>query len=297
MLVGGWEKSGAMRPNFRWFQERSEKRYRSPHLSILTWSFLISLTSALTIFTISDGRAASDRPDHIVIVIEENHGYNEIVHSSDAPFINLLTTQGTLFTNYHAVSHPSEPNYLALFSGSTQGVHDDAIHIFKASTLAGALQQAGLSFVGYAETGSPNSHNPWETFTESANVGRPFSQFPGNFEGLPTVSFVVPNLDNDMHDGSIARGDRWLKDHLAGYVTWAKTHNSLLIVTFDEDDNQEGNHVLTVIVGEHVPAGQNSTLSSHLSLLRTIENMYGLTPLAESMSAPLMTFAPNQVDP
>ena len=283
-----------MRPNFR-FQERSEKQY--PHLWILTWSFLISLAPALTIFAISDGRAASDRPDHIVIVIEENHGYNKIVHSSNAPFINSLTTQGTLFTNYYAVSHPSEPNYLALFSGSTQGVHDNGINVFKAPTLAGALQQAGLSFAGYAETGSPNRHNPWESFTESANVGRPFSQFPGNFESLPTVSFVVPNLYNDMHDGSIARGDRWLKDHLAGYVTWAKTHNSLLIVTFDEDDYQEGNHVLTVIVGDRVPVGQNNTPSSHLSLLRTIENMYGLPPLGESMSVPLMTFAPNQVDP
>jgi phosphatidylinositol-3-phosphatase len=285
--------SGLMRRNFRSLQGMSERRDRSSRLSILTRSFLISLTSALAIFAIADGRAASDRPDHLVILIEENHGYNEIVHSAEAPFINFLTTQGTLFTKYYAVSHPSEPNYLALFSGSTQGVHDDRVHVFNAPTLAGALQQAGLSFAGYAETGSPNSHNPWETFTESANFGRPFSQFPESFDSLPTVSFVVPNLDNDMHDGSVARGDRWLKDHLAGYVAWAKTHNSLLIVTFDEDDGQEGNHVLTVIVGDHVPAGQNSTPSSHLSLLRTIEDMYGLPPLAESISAPFMTFAPN----
>jgi hypothetical protein len=79
-------------------------------------------------------------------------------------------------------------------------------------------------------------------------------------------------------------------------MTWAKTHNSLLIVTFDEDDGQEGNHVLTVVVGDHVPAGENSTPTSHLSLIRTIENMYGLPALAECMSAPLMKFAPDQVD-
>ena len=283
--------------NLRSFQERFDRGDRSSRLSILTRSFLVSLTSALVMLAIPDGHAASDRPDHIVIVVEENHGYNQILNSSNAPFIHLLATQGTVFSKYYAVSHPSEPNYLVLFSGSTQDVHDDRIHVFNAPTLGGALQRAGLSFAGYAETGSPNSHNPWESFTESANVGRPFSQFPlGRFDSLPTVSFVVPNLYNDMHDGSIARGDRWLKDHLAGYMTWAKTHNSLLIVTFDEDDGQEGNHVLTVVVGDHVPAGENSTPTSHLSLIRTIENMYGLPALAESMSAPLMKFAPDQVD-
>src|SRR5689334_19461823 len=66
------------------------------------------------------------RPDHVVIVIEENHGYDQIIGASAAPYINRLARQGALFTAAHGITHPSQPNYLALFSGSTQGVHDDS---------------------------------------------------------------------------------------------------------------------------------------------------------------------------
>ena len=61
------------------------------------------------------------RPDHVVIVIEENHSYSEIIGSSAAPYINSLAAQGALFTQSHATTHPSQPNYLHLFSGSNQG--------------------------------------------------------------------------------------------------------------------------------------------------------------------------------
>src|SRR4051812_11823155 len=102
------------------------------------------------------------RPDHIVVVVEENHDYSNVVNNSEARFINQLTTEGALFTNYRGVARPSQPNYFAMFSGSTHGVTDNSNHFFSAPTLAGQLESAGYSFAGYAESGSPRKHNPWE---------------------------------------------------------------------------------------------------------------------------------------
>src|ERR1700733_6894786 len=65
------------------------------------------------------------RPDHIIVVIEENHGYDEVIGSPNAPFITQLANEGALFTAPHGVTHPSQPNYLAIYSGSTQGITDD----------------------------------------------------------------------------------------------------------------------------------------------------------------------------
>src|SRR5437762_14377023 len=114
------------------------------------------------------------RPDHVVIVIEENHSYAEIIGSANAPYINSLAQQGALFTQSYGVTHPSEPNYLALFSGSTQGVTDDACgYTFSTPNLGRSLIDGGFTFAGYSEdlpeigfSGCQNGqyqqkHNPW----------------------------------------------------------------------------------------------------------------------------------------
>ena len=231
--------------------------------------------------------------DHIVVVIDENKNYSDVIGNSAAPFINSLIASGTLFTSYSAVTHPSQPNYLALFSGSTQGVTDDGIHFFpNAPTLAGELIQAGYTFTGYAETSSTRSHDPWESFGESQNLGQNFSQFPTDFNQLPTVSFVIPNLNDDMHDGTVAQGDQWLSTNLSAYAAWAQTHNSLLIVTFDESDSSSSNQIPTIIVGDGIPVGQSTQAINHYSLLHTIEDMYGLPGLTTNdTSAPLINFS------
>jgi len=222
---------------------------------------------------------ASAAPDHVVLVVEENKDYSQIIGSANAPYINSLASQGTLFTNYHGITHPSQPNYFALFSGSTQGVTDNNTYFFDAPTLAGELKQAGYTFGGYAEAGSPRKHNPWQSFADAQSMGYDFSQFPKDFTKLPTVSFVSPNQLNDMHDGSVAQGDQWLSANLGAYATWATTHNSLLIVTFDEDDGTAGNHIPTIAVGEGVTPGQNSQWFNHYSLLHTLKDLYGLPGL------------------
>ncbi len=243
------------------------------------------------------------RPDHVVIVMEENHSYEQIIGSASAPYINSLAQQGALFTNSHAVAHPSQPNYLALFSGSTQGLTDDSCpHTFSGPDLGGQLLAAGLSFTGYSE-GLPSAgstvcsdppwnlwappyarkHAPWTNFTDvPATSNQPFTSFPSDYSTLPTVSFVIPNLQNDMHSGSIQTADSWLQKQLGGYAQWAQTHNSLLIVTWDEDDSGSSNHIATIFSGAHVKTGQYSESINHYTVLRTLEAMYGLAAINNS---------------
>jgi hypothetical protein len=225
-----------------------------------------------------------------VIVIEENHSYSEIIGSPDAPYINSLAAQGALFTQSYAITHPSQPNYLDLFSGFNQGVTDDSCpHYFTTDNLGLYVLNASLTFGGYSEdlpsVGSTvctsgayaRKHAPWVNFTNiPTSTNLPYSYFPTDYTTLPTVSFVIPNLDDDMHDGTIQQGDSWLQQHLDAYVQWAVTHNSLFIMTFDEDDGSQGNRIATMFVGQMVVPGRYSELIYHFNLLRTLEDMYDL---------------------
>lgn len=237
------------------------------------------------------------KPDHLVVVMEENHSYSEIIGNSNAPYINSLAQSGALFTNSFAITHPSQPNYLDLFSGSNQGVTDDSCpHTFrKVKNEEGELLKAMLTFAGYSE-GLPRrgskvcdqgeyarKHVPWTNFTnDPARLNLPFSSFPTDYSKLPTVSWVIPDLLDDMHDGTIAEGDTWLDNNLSGYVSWAQAHNSLLIVTWDEDDGSQNNQVATIFVGPMVKTGQYGEKVDHYTVLRTIEAMYGLKPLGNA---------------
>ena len=250
------------------------------------------------------------RPDHVVIVMEENHAYEQIIGSPNAPYINSLAGQGALFTNSHAVSHPSQPNYLALFSGSTQGLTDDSCpHTFSGPNLGSQLLTAGFSFTGYVEslpsvgfTGCSDpgwnfwappyarKHAPWVNFPAvPASSNQPFTSFPSDYSTLPTVSFVIPNQQNDMHSASIQQADSWLQNKLGGYAQWAQTHNSLLIVTWDEDDNGPDNHIATIFVGSSVKPGQYNESINHYTVLRTLEAMYGLSPINNSTTVTPIT--------
>lgn len=237
--------------------------------------------------------------DHVVVVVEENHSYSDIIGNSSAPYLNSLAQQGVSFTDSHAITHPSQPNYLALFSGSTQGVTSDSCpRTFAADNLG---HQVG-SFAGYSE-GLPSTgysgctsgsyarkHNPWSDFTDvPATQNLPFTAFPADYAQLPKLSFVIPDLDDDMHDGSVGQGDSWLRDHLSAYQQWASAHNSLLIVTWDEDDNSAGNQIPTIFTGAHVKPGQSATTINHSSVLHTLETSFGLGPLGSAASAPVIS--------
>jgi acid phosphatase len=220
--------------------------------------------------------------DHIVVVMMENHTYSEIYKNPNAPFINALSNYGVTFTQSHGIGHPSQPNYIALFSGSAQGISDDYVHSLAGPNLALKLKEKGKRFVGYFEVASPRKHNPWESFKGSESVGQDFRRFPTNFDQLPEVSFVIPNLANDMHDGSIAQADQWLSQHLSRYRHYCDAHQSLLIVTFDEDNYQSDNRIFTVFYGAPVTPRHYVESINHYSVLRTIEAIEGIAPLGET---------------
>ncbi len=243
-------------------------------------------------------------PAHTVVVVMENHAYAQIIGSPDAPFINTLARRGALFTRSYAITHPSEPNYLALFSGSTQGIADDGCpYRFTTPNLAADLIKAGKSFAGYAEDlpgpGSPacsagdyaRKHVPWANFSNvPGSVSLPFTSFPApGFARLPTVSFVIPNLCHDMHDCSVAAGDAWLRAHIAGYASWAMSHHSLLVLTWDEDDDSQGNHITTIFVGQMVRPGRYAEQVTHYSVLAAIEAAYGLPRDGQAATAAPIT--------
>ncbi len=275
------------------------------------------LTLCLTLVARNAGAILA--PDHIVVVIMENKAYSQIIGSPRAPYINdVLVAKGALLTRSFGVRYPSQPNYLELFSGSNQGVTDDNRPLntpFNTPNLGAKLIAAGFSFATYSQslphigfkgqgyTNEPGvdkykrKHNPalnWQELDAPANnhlpptTNLPFRNFPttaAGYDALPTVSFVVPNEQNNMHDGSIAEGDAWLRKHLEGYRSWAMTHNSVLLLTFDEDDRDHANHIPTVFVGQPIIPGRYSEKSiedtpgsgvNHWNILRTIEHRYGL---------------------
>ncbi|MFJ9458033.1 alkaline phosphatase family protein [Kitasatospora sp. NPDC101447] len=242
----------------------------------------------------ADTAAGLPAPDHVVVVVLENHAYSQVIGSPDAPYINdTLVAGGAQLTQSHALTHPSQPNYYALFSGSTQGIVDDScVHVgaLQAPNLASELLAAGQTWASYNE-GLPQQgatdcrvdnyaqkHNPWFGFgnvpTDSANT---MDAFPTDFSTLPKVSFVVPDLCDDMHDCSVGTGDSWLQSNLDAYAQWAKSNNSLLVVTFDENDGMAGNRIPTLVYGAHVtPGSSTATTYNHYDVLHTLEDLAGL---------------------
>ena len=271
--------------------------------------------------------------DHVVIVVEENKDYDQIIDKAAAPYINkTLRREGANFTRMFGEEHYSKGNYFWLFSGSNQNVgFKDRMPAkpIVAPNLGAALIARGLSFKGYSEDlpaiGSTavvfpekgkasyaRKHVPWVSFanvpngtTAATSSNLRFEDFPtdpAKFSSLPTVAIVVPNLMNDMHNGaardSIPRGDAWLQRNLDPYYQWARKNNSLLIVTFDECDDQKRqsgltdpfivpknraqldrqNRICTLFAGAHIKPGDYAEDKgiNHVTILRTLEAMYGL---------------------
>jgi phospholipase C len=236
---------------------------------------------------------------HVVVVIEENHAFNEVIGNANAPYITSLARAGATMTQSFALTHPSQPNYLALFSGSTQGVTSDSCpHTFSAENLGHQLLAAGIGFAAYSDTMPSDGftgctsgryarkHNPWTDFDNvPASVNLRFSRFPTDFSTLPKLSFVIPDLCDDMHDCGVSTGDSWLRTHLGAYATWAAANNSLLLVTFDEDDSSASNQIPTLFSGAHVKPGSYAERITHYTVLRTLETIAGVGCVANSCSA------------
>ncbi len=245
---------------------------------------------------------------HVWIIVMENRAYSQVIGDADAPFLNQLAADNGLATDYHGVAHPSEPNYLALVSGSTQGVTDDGVHDISAPTVFGQLEQADRTWAVYAEnvpsgcfTGA-TSHGGADgtgTYARKHEPAISFTAISGDPErcahitdlshfdpAAADLSLVIPNLCHDMHDCSTAAADAWLRGFVPRITASpAYADGGLLVVVFDESDTG-GSNVPMVFAGPSVPAGTRVTQrADHYSLLRTVQEAYGLPCLAQSCHA------------
>jgi acid phosphatase len=239
----------------------------------------------------------------VIVVVMENRDYSLIIGSPQAPFINgTLVPQAALMTDSHAITHPSQPNYLALFSGSTQGITDDSCpHSFGTPNLGQEVIAAGKTFDGFSEsmpkdgyTGCSagryaRKHNPWVNFTNvPASSNLIWYDLPG---GQPTVSFIVPNLCNDMHDCSTMTGDNWLKANLPAILMYDSANNGLLILTWDEadPDNNGKNRIATLLLGPMIVPGRYDQTVDHYNVLHTIEEIVGVACTAHACGAKVLS--------
>jgi hypothetical protein len=261
------------------------------------------------IFICGDTLMAVPAYSHIVVVVMENQNYSDIAGNSQAPYINSLMAGGANLTNFNALMHPSQPNYFALYAGSTFGTTDDNAYTEPDPTLYTVLHGAGLTFAGYVDQGGGGSdfnHDPWVSFPEGRTVQTDFTSFPalfpsGNYASLPSVSYVIPSITNDMHSGTIAQGDTWLQANLAAYAQWALTNNSLLVVVWDESNDttsQTTNQVPAILYGANVAPGNYNTAYNDYNLLSTITGSFGLTaPNNAATAAPIDVFGSVSASP
>ena len=235
-------------------------------------------------------------PAHVVIIIEENHSYRQIIGAPAAPFLNDLARRGANFTRAHGVTHPSAPNYFALFTGRTVNSGDGcpARGIPPSQpNLGSELLAARLSYGAFSES-LPNpgfagcsagtyarKHAPWVQFTNlPAGSHRPLTALT-DYRQLPTVAFIVPNVDHDMHDGTVNAGDAWFERELGPLVRWSAAHDTLLIVVWDEGFDL-GNTIPTIFYGPMVKPGAYAEPMNAYVILRTVEDLYGLPALGRA---------------
>jgi phosphatidylinositol-3-phosphatase len=242
---------------------------------------------------------------HVIWIFMENHPYSQIIgNTTAAPYENQLAGQCGLATNYHAVTHPSLPNYIAATSGDYWGIADDdppSSHPLSVPSIYSQVKRAGLTWRDYEESAPGNcprapsgtyavKHDPAPYYTgirsDCANWDVPMGTISsGAFltdldnGTLPAFAFVTPNRCNDTHDCSIQTGDAWLKSWVPKIVSSSayESGKTVLFLTWDEDDGSSSNHVPTIVVSSTTPAGTRSATSfTHYSLLKTTEQLLGI---------------------
>ncbi|HVI77683.1 MAG TPA: alkaline phosphatase family protein [Candidatus Acidoferrum sp.] len=260
----------------------------------------------------------ADQPtfSHVVLVVEENHSYSEVIGNSSMPYFNSLASKNGVAAQYFANAHPSLPNYLVLTTGATETSDDNFAGSISDDNIVRELIKAGKSWKSYIES-IPSSgymggdsgpylrhHNPFTYLsdvqndsTQAANIV-PFTQFADDLanNALPQYSLIVPDVDNDGHDGTLAQADSWLQANIAPLLANSAFQSTgLLIITFDEalqsDVDHGGGHVATLIASSQSKKGyQSQTLYQHQSTLRLILASLGIKTFpGMAATAPDMT--------
>ncbi len=240
---------------------------------------------------------------HVVWILMENRDDGDIIGSGAAPYINQLAQVCGFAPNYSAITHPSLPNYIALSSGSTQGITDDgdpSEHPLSAPSIFSLLGSGWTaldgSMPGNCDQNSGGEyaarHNPAVYYT---NVASQCSQQDVPLGSTPDIAnrftFITPNLIDDMHDGTIQQGDTWLSQELPLLIATPQyqSGDTLIFITWDEGTANQ--LVPLLVLGPSVPQGARpQTAYSHYSLLRTTEELLGLSPLlGAAATAPSLT--------
>jgi acid phosphatase len=244
--------------------------------------------------TISVAVAGVPASRHVVVVVEENHGYSEVIGNRDMPYLNSLANQYGVATQYYANTHPSIGNYFMMTVGQIITNDDGYDGTVTADNLVRHLLNAGKTWKSYAEslpyvgyTGGDTGlyirhHNPFTYLSDvqqsqvQKNNLVPFTYFASDLNNgnLPEISFVIPNRDDDAHDGTLQQADTWLQNNISPLLNNpAFQQDGILVIVFDEaqttDSQHGGGHVAAVVVGPHViRGGRSSVLHQHQSLLR-----------------------------
>jgi hypothetical protein len=231
---------------------------------------------------------------HVFVVVMENRGYAEAMAQ---PYTARLAAQYAVATNYHAVSHPSLPNYLALTAGSTFGITDDGYHPLPTGGVGAELTAHGVSWRAYMEGMSRGcldspapyalKHNPFAYFGGCPANVVPLTGLDGDLAGAtPSFTWITPDLCHDGHDCSSRQAD----DFLAGLVpkilaSAAWRDGGVLFLTWDEDDGRGGNRVPAIVVAPGLARHETSRPHDHYSLLATVEDRLGVPRLGEARQA------------
>ena len=270
----------------------------------MTRRLLVLTTLAAVALT---GAQAAPRPvpsfDHVIVIVLENKVRGSVLGNRSAPTFNSLASRYALLAGYRGVTHPSLPNYLALVSGSTQGITSDCTACSTGGrSLADTLEAKGRTWKTYAEglpragwTGAATGryvkrHVPFLYFRRVLarpallrNVV-PLSALSRDLAArrLPDFSLVVPDMCHDMHDCSVATGDAWLKRFVPSLLRSRQLANSAVFIVFDESDSADP-RVASLALGPLVrPGSVYAPAMSHYGLLRTIEDAWGLPRLGRS---------------
>lgn len=233
-------------------------------------------------------------PSHVFVIVMENRSYSQAIASS---YVSQLAAQYSIATDYHGVSHPSLPNYLALTSGSTWGIADDGFHALPAGGLGAQLTDSGIEWRAYME-GMSNGcfhspypyalkHNPFAYYGSTCPPEVvPFTQFAADISSsVPQFAWITPDLCHDGHDCTSNVADTWLSQTVPTILASnAWKDNGVLIITWDEGEDS-ANSVLTLVIHPNPLVHQSGRPYDHYSLLATIEDRLGVPRLGQAAQA------------
>jgi phosphatidylinositol-3-phosphatase len=241
--------------------------------------------------------SSTGRIQHVVWIVMENQDYGSIIGSGSAPYINSLAATYGLDTNYSAISHPSLPNYIALTSGSDQGIADDNDPPSHPLNVASIFSQLPGGASRSLEENMPSNcapsdsgeyavrHNPETYYT---NLGSECSNYDVPIGSAPDLSarftFVTPNLIDDMHDGTIADGDNFLRSYVPALMATPQYQSGSTVIFITWDEGNGGNQVPCIVISPYTHGVRDGTPYSHYSLLRTTEQLLGLPLLGNAAS-------------